>query len=51
LYIIVEHEEGVYSDFYGDTKTSEDLIQEFRKLKVFLQKAVEENQALISFLC
>ena len=45
------NEEGVYPEFWEDPEALNYLIQEFRKLKEFLQLAVAENQAVITFLC
>lgn len=45
------NEEGVYPEFWEDPEALNYLIQEFRKLKEFLQIAVAENQAVITFLC
>ncbi|MEJ5089138.1 DUF1877 family protein [Sphingobacterium faecium] len=45
------NEEGVYPEFWEDPEALNYLIEEFRKLKAFLQVATQENQAVISFLC
>lgn len=45
------NEEGVYPEFWEDPEALNYLVQEFQKLKEFLQTAVTENQALITFLC
>ncbi len=45
------NKKNVYPDFWDDPEALNYLIQEFKKLKIFLQTAVAEKQAIISFLC